>query len=67
MTLPRLGKGCDADDGAGVFMFNGETSVGIEAYKLRIVINNVCDVERIKDSTTKLVEIANPFSAVDRS
>jgi len=48
-------------------MFNGETSVGIEAYELRIVIDNVCNVERIKDSTAKLVEISNPFSAVDRS
>ena len=67
MTFPRLGKGCNADDGAGLFMLNGETSVGIEAYKLRIVIDNVCNVERIKDSTAKLVEIPNSFSAVNRS
>ena len=55
MTLPRLGKGCNGDNGAGVFMFNGETSVGIEAYKLRIVIDNICSVEAVKYSAAKLV------------
>ena len=67
MTLPRLGKSCNGDNGAGLFMLNSETSVGIETYKLRIVIDNVCNVERIKDSTAKLVEISDPFSAVNRS
>tara|TARA_X000001382_G_scaffold97907_1_gene72252 strand:- start:47 stop:193 length:147 start_codon:yes stop_codon:yes gene_type:complete len=47
-------------------MLNSETSVGVETYELGIVIDNVCNVERIKDSTAKLVEIADSFSAVNR-
>ena len=66
MTLPRLGNGCDGDNGAGVFMFNSETSVSVKAYKLRIVVDNICSVEAVKHSSAKLVEISDPFSAMDR-
>ena len=66
MTLPRLGKGCNGDNGAGLFMLNSETSVGIETYKLRIVIDNICSVERIKNSSAKFVEVSNPFGTVSR-
>lgn len=55
MTLPRLGKGCDGDDGAGVFISGSETSVGRKAYELRIVIDNICSVKAVKDSTAKFV------------
>lgn len=55
MTLPRLGKGCNGDNGAGVFMSGSKASVGIKAYELRIVIDNICGVKAVKNSTAKFV------------
>ncbi len=38
MTLARLGKGCDGDDGAGLFSVIGKSAVSNEVDDLSVVV-----------------------------
>ena len=40
MTLARLGKGCDSDDGAGLFSVIGKSAVSDEVDDLGVVVVN---------------------------
>ena len=40
MTLARLGKGCDCDDGAGLFSVIGKSAVSDEVDDLSVVVVN---------------------------
>lgn len=40
MTLARLGKGCDCDDGAGLFSVIGKSAVSNEVDDLGVVVVN---------------------------
>ena len=59
MTLPRLGKGCDGDDGAGLFSVIGKSAVSDEVDDLSIVVVDNAS-HGIFYSSDELGNIANP-------
>ena len=59
MTSPRLGKGCDGDDGAGLFSVIGKSAVGNEVDDLSVVVVDNAS-HGVLYSSDELGNIANP-------
>ena len=66
MTLARLGKGCDSDDGAGLFSVIGVAFVCDEVDHLRVIVVDNPFRKAVQNGAAKFIDVSDSFSAVLR-
>ena len=64
--MARLGKGCDGDDGAGLFSVIGIAFVCNEVGHLCVVVVDNAFGEAVQNGAAKFIDISNALCAVLR-
>lgn len=64
--MARLGKGCDGDDGAGLFSVIGVAFVCDEVDYLRVIVVNSPLGKAVQNGAAKFINVPDAFRAVLR-